>query len=224
MKQRYTHISFVLDRSGSMESVKDDTIGGFNQFLSEQKTVVGKATITLVQFDDLYEYIIDMTDIVVAKPLDEKTFVPRGWTALFDAIGRCIDETGAALSKLPESDRPEQVIFVILTDGMENASRKYTRESIEARISHQRDVYKWQFVFLGANQDAISSATSIGISAKSSMTYAQTSVGTKDAYRALSAKMKVAREATEELFSVSLAFDEKDRQVQENELKRNKGN
>ncbi len=222
MKQRYTHISFVLDRSGSMESVKDDTIGGFNQFLSEQKTVAGEATITLVQFDDLYEYILEMTDIVVAKPLDEKTFVPRGWTALFDAIGRCIDETGAALSKLPESDRPERVIFVILTDGMENASRKYTRESIEDRISHQRDVYKWQFVFLGANQDAISSATSIGISAKSSMTYAQTSVGTKDAYRALSAKMRVARTATSLYYD--LEFDEEDRQVQENELKRNKSN
>jgi hypothetical protein len=221
MQQRYTHISFVLDRSGSMESVKDDTIGGFNHFLSEQKTVAGKATITLVQFDDRYEYILKMTDIAVAKPLDDKTFVPRGWTALFDAIGRCIDETGAALSKLPESDRPERVIFVILTDGMENASRQYNRESIEDRISHQRDVYKWQFVFLGANQDAISSATSIGIAAKASMTYAQTTVGTRDAYRALSARMKVSREKREDF---ELEFDEQDRQVQENELKRHKNN
>lgn len=186
MKNNYTHISLVLDRSGSMESMRDDAIGGFNTFLKDQQAVPGTATLTLVQFDDRYEKQVDAAPLAGVKPLDATTFVPRGSTALLDAIGRTINETGARLATMPEAERPEKVLFVTLTDGMENASRVFSRSQIFDKITHQRDVYDWEFVFLAANQDAIEAGAAMGFAADASATYAGSGKGQRQAMQAVS--------------------------------------
>lgn len=185
MQKDYTHISFVLDRSGSMSSIKQDTIGGFNTFLEAQKQAPGKATFTLVQFDNEYECLCQMMDIQHVLPLNDSRFVPRGSTALLDAIGRTINDTGKRLGDMPEADRPEKVLFVILTDGYENSSLEFNNQRINDMITHQRDVYKWEFVYLGANQDAIATAANMGIQANSTMTFTADSEGTQATYEAL---------------------------------------
>ena len=185
MRTNLADISVVLDRSGSMSSVKTDTIGGFNEFLKSQKECPGEAVLTLAQFDDRYEIVHDGKNIQDVPPLDDKTFVPRGSTALLDAIGRTINATGARLSTMSEESRPSKVIFVILTDGQENASKELTREKVMEMIKHQTEAYKWDFVFLGANQDAIQAGASIGISAGNSMTYAANPAGTRSAFRSV---------------------------------------
>jgi len=186
MKKDYTHISMVLDRSGSMEQMRMDAIGGFNAFLKDQQAAPGTATLTLVQFDDRYESLYDVAPIGSVKPLDTTTFVPRGSTALLDALGKAMDETGARLAALPDTERPEKVLFVTLTDGMENASRTFTRAQIFDKITHQRDKYDWEFVFLAANQDAIEAGATMGFSADSSATYAGTGKGQQAAMQAVS--------------------------------------
>lgn len=187
MKSGYTHISIVLDRSGSMSDTATDAIGGFNSFLADQKKAPGHATLTLAQFDNEYELLHSMKPIADVPELTSETFKPRGGTALLDAIGRTIDETGAALEKMAEDDRPEHVIFVVVTDGQENASRKFNRFRINESVTRQRETYNWQFVFIGANQDAIASAQSMGGAAASALTYAANSRGMGDAYASLSA-------------------------------------
>jgi len=172
-----------------MASVASDTIGGFNRFLEDQKKVPGTATFTLNQFDDQYDRIVDALDIQKAAPLTKGTFVPRGMTALLDAIGKSIQDTGERLEAIPEAERPAKVIMLIMTDGMENASREFTKAKINDLISHHRDVYKWEFVFLGANQDAIGTATSYGIRGASAMTYAPNDIGTTRAFASASANM-----------------------------------
>ena len=134
MKKDYTHISLVLDRSGSMDSVKADTIGSFNTFLKEQKENPKECTFTLVQFDNEYEIIHDFVSLKKSKNLTEKTFVPRGMTALYDAIGRTINSVGQKLADMSEEDRPERVIFVVLTDGEENSSKEFHRDQINEII------------------------------------------------------------------------------------------
>ncbi len=188
-------ITFVLDRSGSMQSVVADTIGGFNRFLEDQKKAEGKATVALNQFDDIFDQVYPPTDIQSAALLNKETFVPRGSTALLDAIGRTINETGGRLSMLPEDQRPAKVMIVIITDGHENASQTFNAKKINEMISHQRDVYQWEFVYLGANQDAITTAAGIGISAGTSMTYAANTVGTHRAFDSLCSNTKRMRAA-----------------------------
>lgn len=172
-----------------MQSVKEDTIGGFNQFLADQKQAPGEAAITLVQFDDVYEAVYRGIPIKDARPLDGSTFVPRGSTALLDAIGRTINDAGKRLEAMPEDQRPENVIFVIVTDGEENASREFNAAQVNDLISHQRDVYRWEFVFLGANQDAITTAANLGISTANALTYAANAAGVQRAYNSLSANV-----------------------------------
>lgn len=183
----------VLDRSGSMASVADDTIGGVNTFLEEQRNAPGAATFTLHQFDDIFETPIPASDIKKAKNLTRKTFVPRGSTALLDAIGKAIVDTGSRLGSAQESDRPANVVFVIVTDGHENASREYTQAKINEMIEHQKNTYSWQFVFLGANQDAIAAAGDIGIGAANAMTYASNKVGTEKMFAAFSSNVRSYR-------------------------------
>lgn len=189
MKTDLTDISVVLDRSGSMQSVRTDTIGGFNAFLKTQKEAPGEALLSLVQFDDQYEVVYSGKNINDVPELTEKTFVPRGMTALLDAIGRTINATGARLSELPENERPSRVIFVILTDGDENASKELTKEKVNEMIKHQTDVYQWDFVFLGANQDAIKAGATMGIMAGNSMSYAANAKGTAAAFASVGATM-----------------------------------
>lgn len=163
-----TDLVVLLDRSGSMESIRTDMEGGFKAFLEEQKTLPGQAVLSLSQFDNVYESVYVERPIAKAPPLRIR---PRNSTALLDAMGRLIVETGVRLAAKPEADRPSQVIFMIVTDGLENASVEYTREKVMAMVRHQEAKYSWRFLYLGANQDAIAVAAELGISAGSALTY-----------------------------------------------------
>ncbi len=205
MNNDYTHIAIVLDRSGSMAPTAQDTIGGVNTFIEGQKKLPGKCTLSLVQFDHEYTPMATFVDISNAPVLDGFNYVPRGMTALLDAIGRTINETGNTLRNMPEETRPSKVVFVIDTDGYENASKAFKREKIFEMISHQRDKYKWEFVFLGANQDAIATGASIGIATAGSMTYTAGFEGAK--YASLNAVTTSYRSAVTD----SISFSDEDR-------------
>jgi hypothetical protein len=193
MNKNLTEIAFILDRSGSMASVTEAAITGFNEFLRDQQNVEGQARLTLVLFDN--EYLVPMDSIPVqeAVALDTTTYVPRASTALLDAIGTTIDNLGARLSAMPEADRPGQVIVAILTDGAENSSEKFTWKDISHKILEQTNTYKWQFLFLGANQDAIATAASLNIAAANASSYAGDKAGTYSSQRAVSRKMSAMR-------------------------------
>lgn len=158
-----TDITIILDRSGSMQAIRGDTVGGFNAFLEEQKKLPDPASLSLIQFDHEYEPVYRGIDIREAAQLTLETFVPRGNTALYDAVGRTIVKTGERLAKLPEAERPKRVLHLIITDGAENASREYTAAMLHSMITEQREKYSWEFVFLGANQDAVLNAQQIGV-------------------------------------------------------------
>ena len=207
-----TDISFVLDRSGSMQSIKQATIEAFNGFLTSQKSGAGEARLTLVQFDDQYEINYRAVPIRQAVELNDQSYQPRASTALLDAMGRTIVATGERLKKLPESQRPGTVLFVTLTDGFENASREYTLQKINELIRQQRDVYGWQFVFLGANQDAIATAAQMGVAADQAITFAASRSGTHGVMGALNGKLHKMREACAAGgLGAMLGFDSDDR-------------
>ncbi|MCB1193255.1 MAG: VWA domain-containing protein [Leptospiraceae bacterium] len=204
MKKDYTHIAFVLDRSGSMSSSKIETIKGFNSFLQEQQGLEGKATFTLVQFDDQYEVWHDFVDIQKVKKLKDKTYVPRGMTALFDAIGKTINIIGKKLSDLKEEERPEKVVFVILTDGQENSSLEYRFEVISDMIKHQTEKYNWTFVFLGSELSAVDQAINMGISSSNTLNYSADAEDVQILYKSVSSsvsKLRMAKEAKMDFFS-----------------------
>lgn len=177
MKHGYLHIDLLLDRSGSMASVWDDTIGGVNRYFDSQRRHP-RCTVTLVQFDNEYELIYNRVPIADVAPRTRENYQPRGTTALHDAMARLIDDQGTLLAALPEAERPERVLFVTQTDGFENASQRCSAADVRRRVEHQRDRYKWEFVFLGANQDAILTARDLGIARGSTMTYAANAAGT----------------------------------------------
>lgn len=186
MKDNFCDVTIVLDRSGSMASVQPDTIGGFNTFIKEQRKLPGQCNVSLVQFDDQYEPQYAGKPVNDAPLLTVETFVPRGMTALLDAIGRTINETGKRLDVMANADKPSKVMFVILTDGGENSSKEFTRAKVFEMIGHQKSTYQWDFVFLGANQDAISVGASLNIGAGSTMTYAANAQGTQAAFASAS--------------------------------------
>lgn len=206
-----TDITIILDRSGSMESVKDDTIGGFNSFLSSQQNTGTEASISLVQFDDQYETLYLDKDINSAENLTQMTFQPRGSTALFDAIGRTINSVGNRLASLSETERPDKVLMVIVTDGFENASTEFTSQKVSEMISHQRNVYKWEFMFIGANQDAVLSAKEIGIPMAAAITYAPNAQGTQLAFGMMAEKIQNYRAYGD---AQALEIKEEDREEQ----------
>ena len=188
MKSGYTHIAVVLDRSGSMSLCADDTVGGFNAFVAEQKKAEGEATMTLTQFDTEYEIVYDFKNI---QDVPKLTFVPRGNTALLDAIGRTIQTVGHSLELKPEAERPEKVIFVIITDGKENSSREFKKDQINQLIKTQTDVYKWEFVYLGANQDAVQEGSALGVLLTNALTFDTRT--TRQIYDALSENVRNLR-------------------------------
>lgn len=206
-----TDITIILDRSGSMESVKSDTIGGFNSFLGEQQKIEGEAVLTLVQFDDQYEVVYLDKEIARADKLSTETFVPRGMTALYDAIGRTINETGKRLADLPEAERPDKVLMVIMTDGEENSSQEFRSETIGQMIREQRDKYNWQFMFIGANQDAILNAHEIGIPMQAALTYTANAKGTQAAFGSVAKRVANYRLMND---AAALQFDDEDREKQ----------
>ena len=173
-----TDITIVLDRSGSMQGIAEATIAGVNSFINAQRKVDGECVVSLTQFDDQYDPIYTARPLQDVPELNGITFVPRGMTALLDAIGRTITRTGERLAATHETRRPAKVIFVILTDGEENCSKEYTRARVNEMISHQRSKYSWEFVFLGANQDAIAVGSKLGIAASSTMSEARGTAAT----------------------------------------------
>lgn len=183
-----TYIAVLLDRSGSMNSVKDDTIGGFNQFLGEQKAAGDNALLSLVQFDTGGIDIVHESKPIKDVPeLNSETYQPRGGTPLLDALGKTICSTGDALKAIPEANRPDKVVFVVITDGQENASKEYTKTRVKDMIDHQSGVYKWQFIYLGANQDAFAEAGSLGINLANAANYV--GVATADAFAVASSNV-----------------------------------
>jgi hypothetical protein len=193
-----THITAVLDRSGSMQNLADDTIGGFNKFLADQKAAPGQATLTLVLFDNQYEVPYNAVELKDIPDLDSKVYYARGMTALYDALGRAIGDTGAALAALPEDNRPGTVIILVMTDGHENSSREFGgehgRQRLQAMVKTQTEVYNWNFVFMGANIDAKAVGASIGVSSDRSLNYAASAAGTKSAYEVMSSGTRSLRE------------------------------
>lgn len=173
-----THISVILDRSGSMADIRSDVIGGFNEFLKTQQEAPGECTLSLVQFDtqDPYEVVRDMIPVKDVKPLGEE-YKPRAGTPLYDAVGRGIVDTGEKLEKIAEGDRPGKVIFVIITDGEENSSREYTKAKVAEMTKHQTEKYGWEFVYLGANQDAMAEGAKFGVQGAMAANYSPDKVG-----------------------------------------------
>ena len=193
MRADLTEIAFVLDRSGSMNPIAADAIGGFNTFLASQQALPGEARLTLVLFDHEYLVVHDNVAIRQVPPLDAKTFVPRGMTALLDAVGRTIDDVGVRLAATPEEQRPAKVIVAILTDGQENASRDYTFSRVAGMIKHQQEKYSWEFLFLAANQDAIAAAGALSIGAKDAIAFQATGQGIRHANAQLNERVTLSR-------------------------------
>lgn len=176
-----TEIICIVDRSGSMDSIRDDVIGGFNAFLTEQKKVPGDATLTLMLFDDQFLVVHNGIDIQQVTPLDETTYVPRGRTALYDAIGRTINETEARLGKLPDADRPGKALVLILTDGHENSSQEFDKGRIQ-KVIKDHEAKGWEFIYLKAGLDTFEEARDIGISKSHYANVGATRVGTLSAF------------------------------------------
>ena len=176
------------------------TISGFNEFLNSQKVVPGKATFSLYQFDDQYEINYEFKSIQDVVELSEETYMPRGMTRLYDAIGKTIVSMGEQLSKLNEDDRPEKVFLVIQSDGQENDSREYKFDRITEMINHQKDVYQWTIIFLGCELGAVEDIKSRGVSLNNVCFYSNTDAGVKSAYQTLGCAMASSRSMPTELY------------------------
>lgn len=189
-KENFTLINAIIDQSGSMRKLTSSTIEGFNNFINEQKEVPGEASLTLCLFNTVHTVPIYFKPLAEVVELDYATYKPDGFTALLDAMGSMIDATGVKLASMPEEERPSKVIFLIITDGLENSSREYTREQIKEKVEHQQSVYSWDFVFIGANMDAIAEGGSLGVTQQNSVTYQANEVGTKGLYSDVSRSMR----------------------------------
>lgn len=177
-----TDLTLVLDRSGSMQSIRAAMEESLTAMLARQAAAPGRLVVSLVRFDDVIETAFTAVPAEAVPPI---RIEPRGCTALLDALGSTIDATGARLSDLPEAERPGCVIVVVVTDGLENASRRFTRADVQQRIRHQRDAYQWQFVFLGANIDAVETAKDFDIADYDALTIQQDLMGIEDAIESL---------------------------------------
>lgn len=186
MKKGLTEVVFILDRSGSMSGLEGDTIGGFNSMIEKQKKEEGEALVSTILFDNYSEVLHDRVEVSKIEPLTDRDYTVRGCTALLDAIGGAIHHIGNVHKFARNEDVPEHTIFIITTDGMENASHQYSREKIKAMIERQKTKYGWEFLFLGANIDAIETARSYGIDQDRAVEYNCDSVGTGLNFEAMS--------------------------------------
>jgi uncharacterized protein YegL len=192
-KENFTAINVIIDASGSMNHLTSDTIGSFNTFLSEQQAFPGEAAFTLCTFNTDYRLVHDFTPITGVPALDNKTYRAEGGTALLDAMGTTMQSVGSKLAAMPEDERPSKVIFLIITDGHENSSKSYKPAQIKSMVEHQKDTYSWEFVFMGANIDAIAAGAGLGIDVRNTLNYAATSDGTKGLYSTVSSSMRSYR-------------------------------
>jgi uncharacterized protein YegL len=204
----YRHYFLIIDHSGSMKKIKDDTEGGIRQFIQDQAALPGKGTISLYEFDTEHDCVFDFADI---KTAPEYTLRPRGGTALLDAIGFAVTREGEKLAAMPEDERPGTVVLLIATDGDENSSREYTKPQVKALLTEQQEKYAWAVSYIGANVDAFSVAQGIGLAANSAMDYAANTAGTAGAYAAASAaslRLVKGRAAGQ---SISFAYTDEER-------------
>lgn len=195
MKTNLTELVFILDKSGSMSGLEKDTIGGYNSMLTKQQAVKGECHITTVLFDNNYELLHDRIDIKAVSPITDKEYFVGGSTALLDAIGKTINKIAAVQKNTAENYRAEKVLFVITTDGMENASREFSYDKIKAMIERQKSKYGWEFIFLGANIDAVQTAGRFGIAPDRAVDYLADSEGTGLNFKIMSAAVTTFREA-----------------------------
>ena len=186
MKNNLTELVFILDRSGSMSGLEADTIGGFNSMIEKQKKENGEAYVSTVLFNHESKVIHDRADLRTIRPMTEEDYSPNGMTALLDAIGSAIHHIGNVHKYARPEDVPEKTLFIITTDGFENASRRYNADEIRRKIKRQKEKYGWEFLFLGANIDAVETASNIGIERDRAVTYRSDSEGTRLNYDVLS--------------------------------------
>lgn len=186
MKNNITEIVFILDRSGSMAGLESDTIGGFNSYINRQKKEEGECFVSTVLFDDVSEVLHDRVRLEEIKPMTDKDYMVCGCTALLDAIGGAIHHIGNIHKYARPEDVPEHTMFVITTDGMENASKRYDSRTVKAMIEHQKEKYGWEFLFIGANIDAVETAATFGIERDRAVNYHADSQGTKVLFESIS--------------------------------------
>ena len=196
MKKNLTELVFILDRSGSMAGLEKDTIGGFNAMIEKQKAEAGDAYISTVLFDNYSEVIHDRVALNAVPKLTEKEYYVRGCTALLDAVGGAIHHIGNVHKYAREEDRPEKTLFVITTDGMENASRRYDYDRVKAMIRERQEKYGWEFLFLGANIDAAREAARFGIRQDRAANYHADAQGTSVIYESVSEAISEARKCS----------------------------
>ena len=185
MKKNLTELVMILDRSGSMGGLENDTIGGYNGMLSRQRETDGEVLVSTVLFDDRIEVLYDRIPLEKLPRMTEKEYYVRGSTALLDAVGGAVQHIGNIHKYAREEDRPEKTIFVITTDGLENASREYSYERVKKMVEHQKEKYGWEFLFLGANMDAVETAGRFGISSDRAANYNSDHEGTALNYEVL---------------------------------------
>lgn len=193
MKKGLTEMVFILDRSGSMTGLEKDTIGGFNSLLEKQRKEQGEAYITTVLFDHEYELLHDHLPITSVSPMTKRQYYVRGCTALFDAIGKSIEKMIHIQKNTVKEEQAEKIIFVITTDGLENASREFSCKHLKSMIEYEKETYGWEFIFLGANMDAVEEAKYMGIQADRSVTFANDSEGIQLNYEVLSRTVSCLR-------------------------------
>ena len=219
MKKNLTELVMILERSGSMSGLEADTIGGFNSMIEKQKKEEGEALVSVVLFDDYSEVIYDRVPIEKVEPMTDRQYYVRGCTALLDAVGGAIHHIANVHKYAREEDRPEKTIFVITTDGMENASRMYTYDKVRRMITREQEEYHWEFIFLGANIDAAKESGRLGIRRGHSANYHSDTTGTRLNYDVLSnvvGKMrKMDRAEREAYFETGSVFEAIDKDYEE---------
>lgn len=193
MKKGLTELVFILDQSGSMYNLVDDTVGGFNTMIEKQKGIEGEANVSLILFNNIVKMVYDNVPLEKIEPLTTETYFPGGSTALYDAIGGTVSNVGRRLSNTKEEERPEKVIVVVTTDGYENASKEYTSTKISDMIKHQREKYSWEFIFLGADLDTVEKASQLGFNPDFTCTWTTSSAGMESYTKGLSNAISTMR-------------------------------
>ena len=209
MKKGLTEVVFILDRSGSMSGLEADTIGGYNSMLAKQKKEEGEAILSTVLFDDKCEVLHDRIPVGKIEPLTDEEYYVRGCTALLDAVGGAIEHIGKIHKSMPEDERPEKTLFIITTDGMENASRRYDYAKVKKMVEKKKKKHGWEFIFMGANIDAVEVAGRFGVAKNRAVRYECDGAGTQINFDVMSKMVSCARKsATVEMMEEALDDEE----------------